>query len=40
MDHLAHVIEAMLAIAGAMRFCHELVELAHMAVKMMKLVKK
>jgi hypothetical protein len=39
MEHVWKVAEALLAVAGAGRFCHEVVELAHHIMKMKFVVK-
>jgi hypothetical protein len=36
MEHLAHVVEAVLALAGAGRFCHEMYELIHHLAHLIK----
>jgi len=37
MEHLMHIAEAVLAVFGAGKFCHEVFELAH---HLLKLVRK
>jgi hypothetical protein len=39
MERAMHIAEAVLAIAGSMRFMHEVVELAHHVMKMKIVVK-
>jgi hypothetical protein len=36
MEHLAHVVEALLAVFGSMKFCHEMYELAHHVLKFVR----
>jgi hypothetical protein len=37
MEHVMHIVEALLAVFGAGKFCHEVYEVAH---HVMKLVRK
>jgi hypothetical protein len=39
MEHAMHIAEAVLAIFGAGRFCHEVVELVHHVMKMKIVVR-
>jgi len=36
MEHLAHIAEAVLAVFGSMKFCHEVYEVVHHIVHLMK----
>jgi hypothetical protein len=36
MEHLAHVVEAVLAVFGGLKFMHEVFEVAHHVVKFVK----
>ena len=36
MEHLAHIVEAVLAIFGSMKFAHECYEVVHHVVKLAK----
>jgi len=36
MEHVMHVIEAVLAVFGAGKFCHEVFEVAHHLVKLVR----
>ena len=39
MEHLAHIVEAVLAVFGAGKFCHEMYELGHHLMKLKIVVK-
>jgi hypothetical protein len=39
MEHLMRIAEAVLAIFGSMKFCHEVYEVAHHVMKMKIVVK-
>jgi hypothetical protein len=36
MEHTAHVVEAVLAIFGSLKFCHECYEVIHHVVHLLK----
>lgn len=36
MEHLLHVVEAVLAVFGSMKFCHECYEVLHVLVKFLR----
>jgi len=36
MEHLMHVAEAVLAVFGSMKFCHEVIEVVHHVVKLVR----
>jgi len=39
MEHMWHIAEAVLAIFGSMKFCHEVYEVVHHVMKMKIVVK-
>jgi len=36
MEHLAHIMEALLAVFGAGKFCHEVYEVVHHVIHLVK----
>jgi hypothetical protein len=39
MEHAMHIVEAVLAIFGSMKFLHECYEVVHHALKLLKLLR-
>ncbi len=36
MEHLVHIAEAMLAVFGSLKFCHEVYEVVHHVLKLIR----
>jgi hypothetical protein len=36
MEHVMHIVEAALAVFGSMKFCHEIYEVVHHVVKLVR----
>jgi hypothetical protein len=36
MEHAAHIVEAVLALSGGLKFCHEIFEVLHHLVHLLK----
>jgi hypothetical protein len=36
MEHLLHIAEAMLAVFGSLKFCHEMYEVVHHVLKLIR----